>query len=93
MNFILFEGGTRFCEKTKRCYVGYKTVANCPGHVAENPELNYSIFVKDGCSYSMQGPLYFYKHDCEPNCSYEVQKCKKGVVLLRTVVNIEKDLK
>ena len=60
MNFILFEGDTRFCEKTKRGYVGYKTVASCPGHVAENPELNYS------------------------------KKCKKGVVLLRTVVNIEK---
>ena len=42
MNFILFEGDTRFCEKTKRGYVGYKTVASCPGHVAENPELNYS---------------------------------------------------
>ena len=46
--------------------------------------------MKDGCSYSMQGPLYFNNHDCESNCSYEVQKCKKGVVLLRTVGNIEK---
>ena len=32
-------------------------VANCPGHYAESPELNYSIFVKDDCFYSMQGPF------------------------------------
>ena len=46
--------------------------------------------MKDGCSYSLQGLHYFNKHDYEQNCSYEVQKSKKGVVLLRTVVNIEK---
>ena len=108
LNYVSFDVDTRFCEDTKRGYVGYKTVAkvelssntfiphlkgivaNCPGHVAENPELNYPIFVKDGCSYSMQGPISLVNHECEPNCSYEVQNGKKGVVFLRIHVNFKK---
>ena len=38
----------------------------------------------------MQGPIFFVNHECEQNCSYEVQKGKKGVVFLRTLVYTEK---
>ena len=38
----------------------------------------------------MQGPIFFVNHEGEPNCRYEVQKGKNGVVFLQTVVNTEK---
>ena len=46
--------------------------------------------MKDGCSYSLQGLLYFNNHDYDKIVITKFKKAKKGVVLLRTVVNIEK---
>ena len=60
-------------------------VSSCPENIDDFPELNFSVFLRSGSAFSLQGPLSFVNHSCLPNCKYESPRNKKGVCFLRTL--------
>ena len=63
-------------------------VTECPSDIDSSPELNFSVFYRNSESYSLQGPLSFVNHSCRPNCRYETLRGKDGVVLIRTLRDV-----
>ena len=64
-------------------------VSSCPSNIDDTPDLNFSVFFRESSTLSLQGPLSFVNHSCRPNCRYETPKGKEGVVLIRSIKDIE----